>query len=60
MTIPFKSRPVAFHQHPLFPSNIFDLLPPDHVTGLIRWNFEIAPFNRKYDEKHSKKASHRP
>jgi len=26
MSIPFKSSPVEFHQHQLFPSNIFDLL----------------------------------
>jgi len=30
MSIPFKSSPVEFHQHQLFPSHIFDLLPKDH------------------------------
>lgn len=30
MSIPFKSSPVEFHQHQLFPSNIFDLLPDGH------------------------------
>jgi transposase len=30
MSIPFKSSPVEFNQHLLFPSNIFDLLPQAH------------------------------
>lgn len=34
MAIPFKSSPVEFHQHQLFPSNIFDLLPQDHECYL--------------------------
>ena len=34
MTIPFKSSPVEFHQHQLFPSHIFDLLPKDHECYL--------------------------
>ena len=34
MSIPFKSRPVEFHQHQLFPSNIFDLLPKEHECYL--------------------------
>ena len=34
MTIPFKSSPVEFHQHLLFPSNIFDLLANDHECYL--------------------------
>ena len=34
MTIPFKSRPVEFPQHQLFPSNIFDLLPKEHECYL--------------------------
>ena len=34
MTIPFKSSPIEFHQHQLFPSNIFDLLPKDHECYL--------------------------
>jgi len=34
MLIPFKSHPVEFNQHPLFPSNIFDLLADDHECTL--------------------------
>lgn len=34
MTIPFKSHPVEFNQHLLFPSNIFDLLVDDHECYL--------------------------
>ncbi len=34
MTIPFKSHPVEFNQHLLFPSNIFDLLADDHECYL--------------------------
>ncbi len=30
MSIPFKSSPVEFNQHLLFPTNIFDLLAKDH------------------------------
>lgn len=30
MTIPFKSNPIDFYQHQLFPSNVFDLLPETH------------------------------
>jgi transposase len=30
MSVPFKSSPVEFNQHLLFPSNIFDLLPKSH------------------------------
>jgi transposase len=40
MIIPFKSHPVEFHQHPLFPSNIFDLLPQDHEGSLYAELFE--------------------
>lgn len=40
MTIPFKSRPVEFHQHQLFPSNIFDLLSQDHECYLYTELFE--------------------
>ena len=40
MTIPFKSHPVEFHQHQLFPSNIFDLLPQDHECYLYAELFE--------------------
>ena len=34
MSIPFKSSPVEFNQHLLFPTNIFDLLPKDHECYL--------------------------
>lgn len=34
MAIPFKSAPVEFKQHQLFPSNIFDLLADDHECYL--------------------------
>ena len=34
MTIPFKTSPVEFHQHLLFPSNIFVLLAEDHECYL--------------------------
>jgi transposase len=35
MSIPFKSSPIEFNQHLLFPSNIFDLLPKDHDCFLL-------------------------
>jgi transposase len=34
MSVPFKSSPVGFNQHLLFPTNIFDLLPKDHQCFL--------------------------
>jgi transposase len=34
MSVPFKSSPVEFNQHLLFPTNIFDLLPKDHECFL--------------------------
>ena len=34
MAIPFKSPPVECHQHQLFPSNLFDLLPQEHECYL--------------------------
>lgn len=34
MATPFKSSPVEFNQHQLFPSNIFDLLPENHECYL--------------------------
>jgi transposase len=34
MSIPFKSSPVEFNQHLLFPTNIFDLLPKGHQCFL--------------------------
>ncbi len=40
MSIPFKSSPVEFNQHLLFPTNIFDLLPPDHECFLYAGLFQ--------------------
>jgi len=40
MSIPFKSHPIEFHQHQLFPSNIFDLLPQAHECYLYAELFE--------------------
>ena len=40
MPVPFKSSPVEFHQHLLFPSNIFDLLPQNHDCYLYTDLFE--------------------
>ena len=40
MSIPFKSSPVEFHQHLLFPSNVFDLLPKEHECFLYAELFE--------------------
>ena len=34
MSVPFKSSPIEFNQHLLFPSNIFDLLAEDHECYL--------------------------
>ena len=36
MNIPFKSAPPEAHQHLLFPSNIFELLPDDHDCFLYK------------------------
>jgi len=41
MTIPFKSSPVEFNQHLLFPSNIFDLLPKDNACYLYTELFQM-------------------
>jgi transposase len=35
MSVPFKSSPIEFNQHLLFPSNIFDLLAKDHECYLF-------------------------
>ena len=35
MSTPFKSSPIEFNQHLLFPSNIFDLLPEGHECYLF-------------------------
>ena len=57
MSIPFKSSPIEFNQHLLFPSNIFDLLPKDHEcylftdlfqqldTSLIESNYKLKGQN---------------
>lgn len=40
MSIPFKTSPVEFNQHLLFPSNVFDLLPDGHDGEVYRALFE--------------------
>jgi transposase len=35
MSAPFKSSPIEFNQHLLFPSNIFDLLSDGHECYLF-------------------------
>ena len=40
MPIPFKSSPIEFDQHLLFPSNVFDLLPKDHECYIYMDLFE--------------------
>ena len=40
MSIPFKSSPVEFNQHLLFPTNIFDLLSQDHECFLYTELFQ--------------------
>jgi transposase len=57
MSAPFKSSPIEFNQHLLFPSNIFDLLPEDHEcylftdlfqqldTSLIESNYKLKGQN---------------
>lgn len=57
MTIPFKSRPVEFHQHQLFPSNIFDLLPQDHECYLYSELFEQLD-TRSIESLYSVKGQH--
>jgi transposase len=57
MTIPFKSRPVEFHQHQLFPSNIFDLLPQDHECYLYVELFEQLD-TRSVESLYSVKGQH--
>ena len=41
MSVPFKSSPVEFNQHLLFPTNIFDLLPKDHDCFLYAELFQL-------------------
>ncbi|MFI3137023.1 MAG: transposase [Methylococcaceae bacterium] len=57
MTIPFKSRPVEFHQHQLFPSTIFDLLPQDHECYLYTELFEQLD-TRSVESLYSVKGQH--
>jgi transposase len=40
MSVPFKSSPVEFNQHLLFPPNIFDLLPKGHECFLYAELFQ--------------------
>jgi transposase len=46
MSIPFKSSPVEFNQHLLFPSNIFDLLPQGHECFLYADLFQQIDTSR--------------
>jgi transposase len=41
MSVPFKSSPVEFNQHLLFPTNIFDLLPKGHECFLYAELFQM-------------------
>ncbi len=40
MTIPFKTPPIDYFQHQLFPTNVFDLLAADHECFLYHDLFE--------------------
>jgi len=40
MPAPFKSHPAEFNQHVLFPTNIFDLLAPDHQCYIYKDLFD--------------------
>ncbi len=57
MTIPFKSSPVEFHQHLLFPSNIFDLLPQGHDCYLYAELFEQLD-TRSVESQYSVRGQH--
>jgi transposase len=46
MSVPFKSSPVEFNQHLLFPTNIFDLLPKDHECFLYADLFQQIDTSR--------------
>jgi transposase len=41
MSVPFKSSPVEFNQHLLFPTNIFDLLSKGHECFLYAELFQL-------------------
>jgi transposase len=47
MSVPFKSSPVEFNQHLLFPTNIFDLLPKDHECFLYAELFQQLDTRRR-------------
>jgi len=54
MSLPFKSHPAEFNQHLLFPTNIFDLLPPDHDCYLYRIlldQLDTSEIEKKYSRK---------
>lgn len=57
MTIPFKSAPVEFHQHQLFPANIFDLLPEEHDCFLYSELFEQLDTS-SVEQSYSRKGQH--
>lgn len=57
MTIPFKSAPVEFHQHQLFPSNVFDLLPEEHDCFLYSELFEQLDTS-SVEQAYSRKGQH--
>ena len=57
MTIPFKSRPVEFHQYQLFPSNVFDLLPDEHECFLYGELFEQLD-TASVEQTYSRKGQH--
>lgn len=57
MTIPFKSRPVEFHQYQLFPGNVFDLLPEDHECFFYSELFEQLD-TLTVEQTYSRKGQH--
>ena len=57
MSVPFKSSPVEFNQHLLFPSSIFDLLPKDHDCFLYANLFQQIDTSR-FESLYSVKGQH--
>ena len=57
MSPPFKSHPVEFNQHLLFPTNIFDLLASDHECYLYRDLFEQLDTS-EIEKSYSPKGQH--
>lgn len=51
MSVPFKSSPVEFNQHLLFPANIFDFLPKNHECFLYIDLFEQLDTSSLYSVK---------